>query len=382
MKFLLFANTDWYLYHFRASLASAIRTRGIEVLLVSPSGLYSERLQELGFRWIEAPMSRRSLNPLKELTLLFWLWRLIRRENVDLVHGFTIKCAIYGSLSSRLAGNRPRVAAAAGLGYVFSSVDLQAKVLRPVIQLIMRLSFGGKRSRLILQNPDDVRLFEQTKIADPSRIRLIRGSGVNCAGFRRSSLRRAGEPLRVLLAARLLWQKGLDEYAQAARILKMRGRKVHFILAGRADLGNPDSVPEKVLHGWVEEGIVDWIGHVETMPHLLSTVHVMALPTTYGEGVPRSLIEGAASGLALVATNVPGCREVITDGVDGLLIQPQSAEALAAAIARLDDDPEFAAQLGDAARHKALTKFDERIVIEQTLAVYDELIANRAPEGW
>lgn len=347
------------------------------MILVSPRGPYGERLVALGFRWIPVPMERRSLNPIREAQVVAWLWRLIQSEGIDVVHGFTIKSAIYGALAAKFAGDRAHVSAVAGLGYVFTSDDLRAKVLRPLLRSMMRFALDGDRARLILQNSDDMALFKNTGIVEPSRMRLIRGSGVDCSRFSSTVERLPGEPLRVLLAARLLWGKGLTEYSEAARLLKAQGRSVKFLLAGDPDPGNPDSVPEATVRAWVDEGLIEWLGHVEDMPALLASVHVMALPSAYGEGVPRSLIEAAACGLALVTTDSPGCREVVTHEVDGLLIPLRDASALAHAIARLDDEPELAARFGRAAKQKAITEFDERLVIESTLAVYDELLEGR-----
>lgn len=375
LRVLLFANTEWYLFNFRGSLAKALRDAGHEVLLVSPPGPYGAKLREMGFRWIAAPMDRLSLNPLRELALLRWLHRLMVQERVDLIHGFTIKCAVYGSLVGRIAGVPARVNAVAGMGYVFSSNEPKALILRPIVRGMMRMAMGGRNSRLILQNSDDVTRFRDAAVVDPRLIRLIRGSGVDCSRFRFVPRRRAfSEPLRVLLAARLLWDKGLAEYVEAARMLRTQGRSVRFLLAGKPDEGNPDAVPEATVRSWVNEGLIEWMGHVDDMPGLLSSCHVMALPSAYGEGLPKSLIEAAACGLALVTTDAPGCREVVTHEVDGLLIPLRDARVLAESITRLDDDPDFAARLGAAARKKALAEFDESLVIERTLAVYAELL--------
>ena len=219
LKVVLFANTEWYLYNFRRSLASALRDAGHEVLLLSPPGPYGEKLRALGFRWLPAPMERLSLNPLRELALVNWLRDLVRDEQVDLVHGFTIKCAVYGSLASRLGGVPARVNAVAGMGYVFSSNDLKATVLRPVVRTMMHLALGGKSARLILQNPDDVGFFERARVVDRGTIRLIPGSGVDCRRFVPNGGRQRGERFRVLLPARLLWDKGVAEYVEAARRL-------------------------------------------------------------------------------------------------------------------------------------------------------------------
>jgi glycosyltransferase involved in cell wall biosynthesis len=413
MKVVLFANTEWYLYNFRRSLAAALREAGHEVLLVSPPGPYGEKLRDLGYRWLPAPMERRSLNPLRELALVWWLRQLFRRERVDLVHGFTIKSAVYGALAARLGGVPARVSSVAGLGYVFISDDTKARVLRPLVRMALRLTLGGRSARLILQNPDDVAMFRQARLVHPDAIRLIAGSGVDCERFapvggvdgvaegsaaaeadgERSHHPVAGRPaedsaaaqgprahaacFRVLLPARLLWDKGLAEYVEAARLLRAEGREVDFLLAGDPDPGNPASVPESTVRGWVEQGLVQWLGHVDDMPALFRAVDAVVLPS-YREGLPKGLIEAAACGLPLVTTDVPGCREVVTHGVEGLLVPVRDAGALAAAIARLQDSPDLRASLGQAARARALAEYDERIVIQRTLAVYRELLPDLA----
>jgi len=372
-KVILFANTDWYLYNFRRSLALALREHGYDVVLLSPPGEYGPRLRALGLEWQPLRMNRRSINPIREILLLRRLVGLFRRERPALVHNFTIKCAVYGSLAARLAGVPGRVNAVAGLGYVFSSSSLQARLLRPLVLRLLRANMDGANARLILQNPDDVRLFRQAALVHPERVRLIRSSGVDCIRFAQRSASRNGT-FRVLLAARLLWDKGIAEYVQAARILRTRNLPIRFLLAGNPDLGNPGAVPEDAIRGWAAENLVEWLGHVEDMAALLASVDAVVLPSYYREGVPKTLIEAAACGLPVITTDMPGCREVVTDNVDGLLVPPRDAAALAEAIVRLQSDPELAHRLGMQARVKALTEFDERIVIEQTRKVYEELL--------
>jgi glycosyltransferase involved in cell wall biosynthesis len=370
---VLFANTDWYLYNFRRSLALALRDAGHDVMLISPPGAYGERLRALGLRWESVPMDRRSLNPLREARLLWYLWRLFRRERPSLVHGFTIKCAVYGSIAARLAGVPARVNAVAGMGYVFTSADAKAHMLRPLVRSLLRLALGGRNARLILQNPDDVALFERARLVEAEHVRLIPGSGVDCARFvAREAACDPDKPARILLPARLLWDKGVAEFVSAARQLRAQGRAAVFLLAGDPDPGNPAAVPEAELRAWVEEGVLDWLGHVDDMPALFASVDMVVLPS-YREGLPKGLIEAAACALPLVTTDVPGCREVVSDEVDGLLVPVRDADALAHAIARLLDDPELAFRLGQAARAKAFEQFDERIVIARTMAVHDEL---------
>lgn len=177
----------------------------------------------------------------------------------------------------------------------------------------------------------------------------------------------------MLFVGRLIWEKGVGEYVEAARILRDEGRPVTFLLAGSPDPGNPGSVPQARVEEWAREGLVEWLGHVEDMAALLRTIDVLALPSYYGEGVPRSLIEGAASGVPLVTTDMPGCREVVTHEREGLVVPSRDAGALARAIARLADDPELARRLGQAGRSKALLEFDEKIVLDRTLDAYREL---------
>lgn len=382
MKVLLFANTDWYLYNFRLSLAEALRDAGYEVLLVSPGGSHGNALVTLGFRWIEAPMVRQSLNPLRELLLLRWLRELIARERVDLVHGFTIKSAVYGSIAARLAGVSARVSSVAGMGYVFTSSSLKARLLRPVVSTLLRWALDGPKARVILQNGDDVALFKRAGLADGTRIRLIRSSGVNCTRFSAPAEPEASEwrPMRVVLPARILWDKGVGEFVGAARMLRQEGRAVEFILVGAPDPGNPAAVPSATLDAWVQSGLVRWLGHVEDMPRLFAGVDVVALPS-YREGLPKGLIEAGACERALITTDVPGCREVVSDGVDGLLIPARDARALADAIRRLDDDPALRVRLGKAAREKVRSEFDEAIVIAKTLAVYAELSEGNGAES-
>lgn len=376
-KVVLFANTDWYLFNFRLSLAERLRDEGYDLLLLSPPGKYGERLLALGFRWQAVPMERRSLDPLRELALLAHLTRLFRAERPDLVHGFTLKCAIYGSLAGRAAGVRGRVGAVTGMGYVFTSDELRARLLRPVVRALVGLAFAGRGGRMILQNREDQALLRAAGVVDETRIHLIRGSGVDCARFHgEPPERKPGQPMVVVLASRLLWDKGVAEYVEAARILRAEGRTIRFLLAGDPDPGNPAAIPAETARGWAREGLIEWLGHVDDMPGLFRGADVVVLPS-YREGLPKSLIEAAACARPLITTDAPGCREVVEDGVEGFVVPVRQAQPLARAIARLDDDPELARRFGAAARAKALAAFDQEIVLDRTLAVYRELLGRR-----
>lgn len=375
-KVILFSNTDWYLYNFRLPLALRLREDGHEVVFISPPGQYASKLQDLGFRWHGVPMRRRSLNPVRELLLIAWLARFFSRERPAVVHGFTIKGAVYGSLAAKLAGVPVRVNSIDGLGYVFTSNQFRARLLRPLVRRVMRSAFNGRSSAVILQNADDIALFKEARIGGDRTLKLIRGVGVNCARFipRRESDLQPTAPLRVLLAARLIWEKGIAEYVEAAQLLKEENRSIKFFLAGSPDEGNPAAVSKVLVESWVRHGLVEWLGHVSDMPALLSEIDVVVLPSYYREGLPTTLVEGAACALPLVTTDSPGCREVVScNGTDGLTVPVRDSRSLANAIRLLDDDRALCRRLGLAAREKALREFDETVVLAKILTVYDEL---------
>ena len=356
----------------------ALVASGHDVLLLSPPGQYAEKLRALGLRWRPVPMDRRSLNPLRELILLNWLRNLLIRERVDLIHNFTIKCVIYGSLAARLSqwNNKKtktgRINAVAGMGYEFTSTELKARILKPLVKSLLRFALGGDDARLILQNPDDVTLFNAASIIEPQRIRLIQGSGADCVRFSPATEPRNDGSFKVLLPARLLWDKGIKEYVEAARTLREQRPDIQFLLAGEPDKGNPASVPLETVHDWVKSGAIEWLGHVDEMALLFRKVDVVVLPS-YREGLPKGLIEAGASGVALVTTDAPGCREVVTDGIDGLLVPPRNSQAIANAVLALYNDPVLRNRLAAAARAKVLSHFDEKLVIKKTLDVYQEL---------
>ena len=232
----------------------------------------------------------------------------------------------------------------------------------------------GAASRLIVQNPDDVKFFIDNKLVSPNDIRLIRSSGVDTNKFRPTSVEGNVTKLRALLATRILWAKGVGEYVEAARLLQVKGVPITFLLAGTPDAGNPAAVPEEQIAAWDQESVIKSLGHVEEMDKLLCTVDLVVLPTYYREGVPRILLEAAASGLPIVSTNVPGCREIVEHAVNGLLVPPRDASSLAEAIKFLAENPDVRARMGKEGRKKAVIEFDQQIVINATIDVYRELL--------
>ena len=365
MKIILFANTDWYLYNFRLELAKTLRTRGDEVVFLSPPGDYAAKLTGLGFRWIEFPFSRRGMNPLAELSAIYRLWLLYRREKPDLVHHFTIKCVLYGSTAAHLAGIPRIINAITGLGYVFNKGN---HLLGILARFFYRLVL--KNTQVIFQNPDDLETFIQAKLLHPTQAHLIRSSGVDLARFIPEPEKSSQPPL-VILPARLLKDKGVLEFVETALLLKQRNVLARMALAGDPDPHNPTSVSPQEIQTWVTEGIIEAWGWQEKMADVYRASHLVCLPS-YREGVPRSLLEAAASGRAIVTTDAPGCREVVRHGINGLLVPLRDPQALADAIQTLLENPQLRQEMGQRGREIVEKEFSSEIVIAQTLGVYDK----------
>jgi glycosyltransferase involved in cell wall biosynthesis len=368
VKVLLFANTDWYLYNFRLPLAEALRSQGHEVVLVSPDGKYSERLKQAEFRWVAFPLVRQRLNPFAELFTILRLVLLYRRERPDVAHHFTVKCVMYGSIAARLAGIEGVVNALAGLGHVFSDGGMQARLLRIIIQRICK-SFL-RPTQVIFQNPEDHQAFLKRGLVDRDASHLIRGSGVDVERFKPRANKNPGDKRYVLLASRLLWAKGVAEYVEAARLVRRQIPETVFLLAGEADPGNPASVPQEAVDEWKRQGDVEVLGHCEDIKSLLEKADLVVLPTYYGEGVPRILIEAAASGKPLVATDMPGCHEIVQHRLNGILIPARDSQELARAIKEILPDDLCMARMGKHSRRLACDEFSQEQVINKTFQVY------------
>jgi len=371
MKIILFANTDWYLYNFRLTLAQALRKKGHAVVLLSPPGEYGPRLVQAGFRWISFPLSRRGMNPFSELITLWRLARLYSRERPDLVHHFTVKCVLYGSLAAKMAGVKGVVNAIIGLGYVFIGDEWPVRLLRWLIKGFYRRALRG--TQVIFQNPDDQELFSRNGLVNRKQVTLIPSSGVDIEKFSPSP-EPAGEPL-VILPARMLWAKGVNEFVLAAGILRLAGVQARFALIGDTDPGNPEAVPVDQLEKWRKEGIIEWWGWQEDMPMLYRQAHIVCLPSYYREGTPKSLIESAACGRPIVTTDRPGCREVVRHQQNGLLVPVRDSRALAEALKTLIGDAALRKRMGKKGRELAVAEFSLEKVIGQTLSVYEKALS-------
>lgn len=360
------------MYNFNRSLALRLKDAGHEVLLLTPKGSYTEKLQTLGMRWIEAPMDRRSINPFRELVFLGWLRRLLIDESIDIVHSFTIKCCLYSSLLARLVPSLGTINTVSGLGHIFTSNEGRARAIRVVVQGLLKIALSKANSRVVLLNSDDYEMFARFGFSREQTLRLILGAGVNSTNFFPSNRKRENGEFRILLPARILRDKGVYEFVDAARILRDKLPGVQFLLAGSPDYGNPSAIPEVEIISWVNDGVLIWLGHVECMRDLYHTVDLVVLPS-YREGLPTSLTEAAMCSLPLIATDVPGCRDVIDNEINGILIPVKNSIALADQIQRLAKDPDLRLRLSAAACLKANLLFEEGKILDQNISVYSEL---------
>ena len=374
-RLLYVHNAVPYFLSHRLPVAHAARAAGWEVHLAAPQpdGASGLALAQEGIAFHPLPLTRRGMSPPHELASLWALARLYRQLRPALIHLVTIKPVLYGGMVARLMGPEPYVATVPGRGYVFTTAPgFRGRVLRGAVILAYRAALGGRSCRAIFQNPDDRDFFAEKRMVPADRAHVVLGSGVDPERFQPAVHKEARVP-RVVFASRMLRDKGVAEFVAAARQLKAAGISAEFVLLGVPDPGNPDSLTQKELDAWHAEGAVQWWGYRQDMPEILAATDIVCLPTAYGEGVPRILIEAAACGCALIAADRPGCREIVRDGVNGLLVPPRDARALARALETLLADPARCHQMGQAGRERVIDQFTEAGVVAQTLAVYQEL---------
>lgn len=363
-------NPAFFMSH-RVPVALAAQQAGYDVHVATMDGPAVADIQALGMTHHAIPMTRSGKHPLQELGTLLALLRLFRRVRPDVVHLVTIKPVLYGGIAARLARVPGMVAAISGLGFVFLSNSLKMRLVRAVVARLYRLALGHPNSRVIFQNANDRDLLKSLGAVRDEQVVIIRGAGVDLDAYR-ASPEPPSPPVVVTMVARLLRDKGVREFVEAATILRARGVPVVMQLVGGLDAGNPASATQQEVDAWQRDGAVQALGERSDIAELYAASHVAVLPS-YREGLPKSLIEAAACGRAVVTTDVPGCRDAIEPGQTGLLVPVRDAQALADAIARLVEDAALRQALGAAGRALAEREFDIGRVARIHVELYDAL---------
>ncbi|MGG4604869.1 glycosyltransferase [Paenalcaligenes sp. Me131] len=368
-RLLMVVNNPAFFLSHRVQIAIEAKRQGYAVHIATMAGEAVQQIRALGFTHHALPMSRSGKNPLQELHTLYVLYRLFRKVKPAVVHAVTIKPVIYGGIAARLAKVPAFVAAVSGLGYVF--INEQAGLVRKLAILLYRMALGHKNSRVIFQNTSDRDVLLQAKVVRQSQVVMIRGSGVELQKFPLQPSP-PEPPVQVLMVARLLNDKGVREYVEAARLSGEAGDAIAWRIAGGPDAGNPASVSKAQMQQWHDQGIVQWLGERSDIPTLYAQSHIAVLPS-YREGLPKSLVEAAAAGVPVVTTDVAGCRDAIEPGVSGVLVPVQNAKALWLAVQELANDKALREQMGQAGRQLAEEVFDVHKIVLQHLEVYKAL---------
>jgi glycosyltransferase involved in cell wall biosynthesis len=357
----------------RLPVAVEAARAGYEVHLAALDWGALDVLRDHDISFHPLPVDRTGLNPVKDLRTALELARIIRTVRPTLMHTVTIKPVIYGGILARLLGVPSLVSAVTGLGQVFTNHRSMPRPVRALARTLYRLALGHRNSCTIFQNPDDRVFMVGAKLVSIDRTALIRGSGVDMASFVPTP--EPPRPAVAILPARLLWDKGIGEFVEAARILREDAIDARLVLVGEPPPHNRGSVPRETIEGWVKDGLIEWWGHQTDMPGVYARSHIVCLPSYYGEGVPRALIEAAACGRPIVTADTPGCREVVRDGVNGLLVPPRTAAALAEALRELLRDTARREEMGRRGRDLAVAEFSVEHVVDATLHVYADLQA-------
>ena len=376
-KFLLVVNDMAWFWSHRLPLAKDILAKGWELHLATNDAENNEQIKAFGIMGHNLPPHKSSLNPFNQLMLAYKIIQTLYETKPDMVHAITIRHAFFTGIAARILRTPRVVFTLAGLGPLFLSDDPKIKAVRAIIVPLFKFAFGGEGRFVIFQNPDDAKALVRAGAVKKEQCAVIRGSGVDPAQFAYTPEPANDVPV-ILFSSRLLKAKGIGEYVHAARILKSKGVKARFQIAGDIYAGNHDSITREQLDDWISEGSVEWLGQRSDMPALMAAANIVTLPSYYGEGVPKVLLEAASTGRAIVTTNMPGCRETVEDGETGLLIEPKNAWALADGIEKLLADNNLRSEMGKKGRARIEKDFTIETVNAKTLSVYAKLMA---PKG-
>lgn len=370
-KIFLVSRCSWTLYNFRSGLIRALLKKNANVTGAGSLGDgYDIEINALGANFKGIPIDKKGINPLTDIKLTLDLYRWYKKEKPNIVHHFTIKPVIYGSIAARLAGINQVVNTITGMGYVF--VEKKAKLLRRVVKLLYRISLKCAHYTFF-QNQDDLNYFTGYGLIDKEKAGLLPGSGVDCVYFSPIKIpieqNEKTSRVLVLMVSRLLKDKGVYEFIQSARLVKKTFPHAQFQLLGRRDTRNPNVISEIELNTWINQGIVSWLGEVKDVRPIIAKADIVVLPS-YREGTPRALLEASAMSKPIITTNAVGCRDVVDDQITGLIVPVKNSKALADAILKIIGDFDLRLSMGKAGRTKMKAEFDENIIIDKIFKIY------------
>tara|TARA_A100001015_G_scaffold300769_1_gene386685 strand:+ start:169 stop:1293 length:1125 start_codon:yes stop_codon:yes gene_type:complete len=370
-KRILFVITeDWALISHRLHLVEAAINAGYEVAIATKINKHRKALEDLGVKVFAWKLHRGSLNPIKEIIAIFSLCKILSLFKPHIIHAVAQKPVIYAGLARKIYNQTSFVGTLGGVGFVFTSKSFKAAILKPLLKFLLKFALVGKKTRLILQNKDNVKTIERINIIDKKYIRLVKGAGVEIKKYLPSKI-----PLKttiVILPGRMLWDKGVGEFVRVAKRIKAKNIKVRFVLVGDVDLDNPASIKQKQIDKWVETGIIEQWGRCDDMEKIYKKCSIVCLPS-YNEGLPKVLLEAGSSSRPIVAFDVPGCREVIKNKVNGFLVEFRDENALETALTKLINDKKLCEEMGKKGRKMVEKHFASEIINVQTFNIWSEL---------
>lgn len=366
-------NADWFFLSHRLPLARRVCELGGHVTVMAPETGYGNDIRREGMEFIPVPVSRKGQNPVEDWELMRRLRRLYELVRPDLIHHLTIKPIIYGTLAAKASPHIPVVNGVTGLGYVFQGT-VERKPLEMAVTTLYRRAFKHPRVKAIFQNAEDREEFERRGLASPRQTALVRSSGVDVVEHAHLPEPSGPEEPVILMAARMLRSKGVEVFLEAARLARLNGTPGRWVLAGPVDSGNPDSMTADELERASREDNVEWIGMRTDMVEQIRRSAVVVLPTMYREGVPKVLLEAAATGRPVIGTEAPGVRDIVIDGFNGVRIRAGCPESLESAVARLAWDARLREQMGGNGRRLVESSFRSETIVEETLAIYRAML--------
>jgi glycosyltransferase involved in cell wall biosynthesis len=371
-KILFLASEDRFFWLHPLPVARAALQSGYEVVVATSVDTYAQQILNEGFRLVPIKLTRKSYAPWNEFIAIYHLRKVYRAEKPNIVHHLSLKPVLYGSIARLGMKDIAAINAVTGLGYLALASSRKAKLLRFVVWKALRFLLNQARQIVVLENQDDKdRLVHEVGVL-PGKMLVTRGAGVDVDAFP-AAPEPTGQPV-VVLPSRMLWIKGVKEFVDAAKTLRAKGVSARFVLAGDTDPSNPSCVPQAQLLAWQDTGAIEWWGHQDDMPSIYRRSSLVCLPSHGGEGIPKVLMEGAASGRALITTNVPGCRDIVRHRVNGIVVAPGDAAAVAAAIEELLCKPETRFDMARSSRELAVNEFSQTVVVDQTLDLCDGLL--------